>query len=88
MAEFTCIAFVPRRVLKLYEAVYAYPKDVCDMAEEDIRLADEARESEHHDAQHFMHMYENQDMCGAIKVIVVDDPSLDRLYCVLPENLN
>ena len=39
MDEFICIAFVPRRVLKLYEAVYAYPKDVCDMAEEDIRLA-------------------------------------------------
>lgn len=88
MDEFICIVFVPRRVLKLYEAVYAYPNDVCDMAEEDIRLADEVRESEHHDAQQFMHMYENQDMCGAIKVIVVDDPSLDRLYCVLPENLN
>ena len=88
MAEFTCIAFVPRRVLKLYEAVYAYPKDVCDMAEEDIRLADEARESEHHDAQHFMHMYENQDTCGAVKVIVVDDPTLDRLYLITPERLH
>lgn len=48
----------------------------------------ERKFSEHHDAQHFMHMYENQDMCGAIKVIVVDDPALDRLHCVLPENLN
>ncbi|MEI4196266.1 hypothetical protein [Roseovarius sp. E0-M6] len=88
MDEFICIVFVPRRVLTLYEAVYAYPKDVCDMAEEDIRLADEASESEHYDAQDFMYMYENQDMCGAIKVIVVDDPSLDRLQCVFPENLN
>jgi len=88
MDEFICIVFVPRRVLNLYEAVYAYPKDVCDMAEEDIKLADEAHESEHHDAQCFMHMYENQDMCGAIKVIVVDDPSLDRLQCVFPEKLN
>ena len=59
-----------------------------DLSKPCERLAVEARESEHHDAQHFMHMYENQDMCGAIKVIVVDDPSLDRLYCVLPENLN
>ncbi len=88
MDEFNCIVFVPRRVLKLYEAVYAYPKDVCDMAEDDIRLADDASEGEHYDAQCFMNMYENQDMCGAIKVIVVDDPSLDRLYCVLPKNLN
>lgn len=88
MDEFNCIAFVPRRVLKLYEAVYAYPKDVCDIAEDDIKLADDASAREHYDAQRFMHMYENQDMCGAIKVIVVDDPSLDRLYCVLPENLN
>jgi len=52
------------------------------MTEEDIRLADEAHESEHHDAQHFMYMYENQDMCGVIKVIVVDDSSHDRLYCL------
>ena len=57
--RFRSIAFVPRRVLKLYEAVYAYPKNVCDMAEEDIRLADEAREGEHHDTQHFIHMYEH-----------------------------
>ena len=57
MVEFTCIAYVPRHILKLYEAICAYPKDVCDMAEEDIRLADEARESEHHDAQNFMYMY-------------------------------
>lgn len=88
MDDFVTIAYVPRRIFELYEAVYAYPQEVCDMSEDALQLANDATEAEHYQARCFMFLYENQDLHGAVKVVIVDDPTLDRLYQVLPDDVH
>jgi len=88
MEQFDTIAYVPRRIFDLYEAVYAYPQEVCDMTDEALEISRTASEADHYDARCFGLLYENQDLHGPVKVVVVDDPSLDAVYEVLPHKMH
>ncbi|MBV50465.1 MAG: hypothetical protein CMN10_18145 [Roseobacter sp.] len=85
MEQFDTIAYVPRRIFDLYEAAYAGAGEMREWGEDAQRIAREASDADHLDAERFMLLYENQDLHGPVKVVVVDDPALDRLYQVLPQ---
>lgn len=87
MELFDTIAYVPRRIFDLYEAAYAGTYETRKLDAHVQRLCDEATESDHFYAERFALLYENQDLHGPVKVVVVDDPTLDRLYQVLPHKM-
>ena len=88
MEEYMTIAYVPRRIFELYEAAYEGTAETRKWDEEAQRIANEASEADHYYASRFMLLYENQDLHGAVKVVIVDDPSLDAMYQVLPQNMH
>lgn len=87
MEQFDTIAYVPRRIFDLYEAAYAGTFETRKWDAHVQRLCDEATESDHFYAERFALLYENQDLHGPVKVVIVDDPTLDRLYQVLPHKM-
>ncbi len=48
---------VPRRIFDLYEAVYAYPQEICDMTDEALEISRTASEADHHDDRCFGLLY-------------------------------
>jgi len=88
MEKFDCIAYVPRRIFELYEAAYAGTSETREWGEDAQRIAREASDADHFYAERFMLLFENQDLHGPVKVVIVDDPSLDRVYEVLPHKMH
>lgn len=88
MEQFDTIAYVPRRIFDLYEAAYAGPAKTREWGEDAQRIAREASDTDHFYAERFMLLYENQDLHGLVKVVVVDDATLDRVYEVLPRKVH
>lgn len=67
------------------KAVYAGTAEAREWGEDAQRISREASDADHFYAERFMLLYENQDLHGPVEVVIADEPTLDRLYQVLPQ---